>query len=94
MERIYYPSMQRVILFIYAAPVVVCGIGFVITTTIQLIRGEEIHFNWVLFTSLIVAWIGLRCVKRWLARRKTCHQDNVYCNFRTDCGGKGRAHPV
>jgi hypothetical protein len=60
MERIYYPSMRRVILFIYAAPVVVVGIGFVVTATIQLIRGEEIHFNWEFFTSFTVVWIGMR----------------------------------
>jgi hypothetical protein len=70
MERIYYPSMQRVILFIYAAPVVVCGIGFVITTTIQFIRGEETHFNWVLFTSFMVAWTVLRLLSDGLRAEK------------------------
>jgi len=60
MERIYHPSMRRVILFRYVAPVVACGMGLGTVAALRLIRGEPANFNWTLFTSFLVALTGWR----------------------------------
>jgi hypothetical protein len=60
MERTYYPSMQRVLLYVYVTPAVAWLFGFCTFSLVRFIRGLGVtNFNWIAFISFWLAWVVL-----------------------------------
>jgi hypothetical protein len=60
MERIYYPSIQRVILYVYVTPAIAWLLGFCTLSLIRFIRGFGMtNFDWVTFMFFWLGWIIL-----------------------------------
>jgi len=63
MERIYYPSIKRVILFFYIAPAIAWLVGIGAASIEHFVRGEPIaSFDWVGFLTFWIIWAGLRAL--------------------------------
>jgi hypothetical protein len=63
MERTYYPSIKRVILFFYIAPAIAWLVGIGAASIEHFVRGEPIaSFDWVGFLTFWIIWAGLRAL--------------------------------
>lgn len=60
MERTYYPSMQRVVLYVYVTPAIAWFLGFCTLSLIRFIRGFGMtNFDWGTFMFFWFGWVIL-----------------------------------